>query len=319
MKIFDYKFLILLGLSLVVYFIYREVEYLRAKVDKLEKELKAKSDNLITDKSSAPIILEQNNLNAQSKSLPNKPILALPKPPEQNVQTIQTEPVIKTTSSLDISLNVINDKPEVSIAKPSPKMISVDMSPSKTNEQLGFESGVKLTKIAKKKKTNSDSETSSESSSSKHLAIYSNDNEQYDETQNSLLESIESGKLELNFNYEEKGDIPNLNTNVNELISMVTSPVNTESNSEKISENKPDSESESMSVEGISFANDKELSSSEKLNESELEKKKLPELKKIAESKKITLTKKVNGQQKQKNKQELIKEIVGQKVVNADN
>ncbi len=316
MKIFDYKFLILLGLSLVVYFIYREVEYLRAKVDKLEKELKAKSDNLITDKSSAPNILEQNNLNAQPKSLPNKPILALPKPPEQNVQA---EPVVKTTGSLDINLNVINDKPEVSIAKPSPKMISVDMSPSKTNEQLGFESGVKLTKIAKKKKTNSDSETSSESSSSKHLAIYSNDNEQYDETQNSLLESIESGKLELNFNYEEKGDIPNLNTNVNELISMVTSPVNTESNSEKISENKPDSESESMSVEGISFANDKELSSSEKLNESELEKKKLPELKKIAESKKITLTKKVNGQQKQKNKQELIKEIVGQKVVNADN
>ncbi len=33
-------FLILLGLTLVVYFIYREVEYLRSKVDKLEIELK---------------------------------------------------------------------------------------------------------------------------------------------------------------------------------------------------------------------------------------------------------------------------------------
>ena len=316
MKIFDYKFLILLGLSLVVYFIYREVEYLRAKVDKLEKELKLKSDNLITDKSSATNVVEQNNLNSQTKSLPNKPVLALPKPPEQ---TLQTENVGKTNGSLEISLNVINDKPEVSIPKPSPKMISVDMSPSKTTEQIGFESGVKLTKIVKKKKTNSESETASESCSSKHLAIYSNDNEQYDETQNSLLESIESGKLELNFIYEDKGDIPNLNTNVNELISMVTSPVNSESNSEKTSENKPDSESESMSVEGISFANDKESTTSEKLNESELEKKKLPELKKIAESKKITLTKKVNGQQKQKNKQELINEIMGQKVANADN
>ncbi len=319
MKIFDYKFLILLGLSLVVYFIYREVEYLRAKVDKLEKEVKAKSDNLITDKSSAPNILEQNNLNAQPKSLQNKPVLALPKPPDQIMHTVQTEPDIKPSGSLDISLNVINDKSEVSIAKPSPKMISVDMSPSKTNDQLGFESGVKLTKIAKKKKTNSDSETSSESSSSKHLAIYSNDNEQYDETQNSLLESIESGKLELNFNYEEKGDIPNLKTNVNELISMVTSPVDSVSNSEKTTENKPDSESESMSIEGVSFTNDKQLTSSEKLNESELEKKKLPELKKIAESKKIILTKKVNGQQKPKNKQELIKEIIGQKVANTDN
>ena len=42
MKFFDYKFLILLGLTLVVYFIYREVEYLRSKVDKLEIELKKK-------------------------------------------------------------------------------------------------------------------------------------------------------------------------------------------------------------------------------------------------------------------------------------
>ncbi len=317
MKIFDYKFLILLGLSLVVYFIYREVEYLRAKVDKLEKELKAKSDNSITDKSSSPI-LEQNNLNSQPKSLPNKPVLALPKPPEQIIQNVQTEQVVKPTGSLEISLNVINDKSEVPISKSSPKMISVDMSPSKTNEQLGFESGVKLTKIAKKKKTNSDSESSCDSSSSKHLAIYSNDNEQYDETQNSLLESIESGKLELNFNYGDKIAIPNLDTNVNELISMVTSPVDSALNSEKTTENKPDSESESMSIEGVSFANDKELSSSEKLNELELEKKKLPELKKIAESKKITLTKKINGQQKPKNKQELIKEIMGQKVTNTD-
>lgn len=315
MKIFDYKFLILLGLSLVVYFIYREVEYIRAKVDKLEKEIKNKSDNLLTDKSGGQNVLEQNNLNSQPKSLTNKPILALPKPPEQ---VAQIENVI-STGSLQVNLNVINDKPESvtqkSSPKSSPKIISVDMSPSKANEQTSFESGVKLTKIASKKKTISDSETCSESSSSKHLAIYSNDNEQYDETQNSLLESIESNKLELNFNYEDKIQIPNIDTNVNELINMVTSQVESENNSEKITENKLDSDS--GSINGISFGNDKQSSSSEKMSESELEKKKLPEIKKIAETKKITLTKKINGQQKPKNKQELIKEIVEQKVANA--
>jgi hypothetical protein len=39
MKIFDYKFIILLGLTLVVYFIYREVEYLRSKINKIEKDI----------------------------------------------------------------------------------------------------------------------------------------------------------------------------------------------------------------------------------------------------------------------------------------
>ena len=35
-KIFDYKFLIILGLSLVVYFLYREVDFLNKRVAKLE-------------------------------------------------------------------------------------------------------------------------------------------------------------------------------------------------------------------------------------------------------------------------------------------
>lgn len=274
MKIFDYKFLILLGLSLVVYFIYREVEYIRAKVDKLEKEIKNKSDNLLTDKSGGQNLLEQNNLNSQPKNLTNKPILALPKPPEQ---VAQIENVINT-EPLQVNLNVINDKQDSVSQKSSPKIISVDMSPSKANEQTSFESGVKLTKIVNKKKTISDSETCSESSSSKHLAIYSNDNEQYDETQNSLLESIESNKLELNFNYEDKIQIPNIDTNVNELINLVTSQVDSDNLSEKITENKLDSDS--GSIDGISFGNDNQSSSSEKLSESELEKKNYRKLKK---------------------------------------
>jgi len=332
MKIFDYKFLILLGLSLVVYFIYREVEYLRGKVDKLEKDLKNRTDNSIIDnKQTTQNVLEQNNLNSQQKALTNKPILALPKSPEQVTQEEPKTNTMTNSGSLDFNLNVINDRmpiiptiPTINIItnknedllKSSPKMISVDMSPSKATEQTSFTSGVKLTKIANKKKTNSDSETCSDSSSSKHLAIYSNDNEQYEETQNSLLESIESNKLELNFNYDDKIQISKIDTNVNELISMVTSQVDSENESEKISENK--SESEVGSINEIGFSNDKQSSSSEKMVESELEKKKLPELKKIAEANKITLTKKINGQQKPKNKQELIKEILGQKVANAE-
>ena len=208
-------------------------------------------------------------------------------------------------------------------------MISVDMSPSKLDEQTNFKSGVKLTTIVNKQKVHSESESGSETSSSKHLAIYSNDNEQYDETQNSLLESIESNKMELNFDYNNKlqmGNVElqmgNIKSNVNELINMVTTQDESEvdiksevaqkikSESKSAEENK----SESNSAEEISFTNDKKSSSSDKLTESELEKKKLPEIKKIAELNKISLTKKVNGQQKPKNKQELINEIIGKNI-----
>lgn len=37
-KIFDYKFLIILGLSLIVYFLYREVDLLNKRVCKIERE-----------------------------------------------------------------------------------------------------------------------------------------------------------------------------------------------------------------------------------------------------------------------------------------
>jgi hypothetical protein len=304
MKIFDYKFLILLGLSLVVYFIYREVEYLRVKVDKLEKDFKNKSDNLLTNKNNIQTTPEPINTSNELKPLTNKPILSLPKPLE-NIKQQETVFVPDTR----YNLNIINNAPENILGKTSPKIINVDISQTKVNEQKNFESGVKLTTIVNKQKVKTDSESSSKSSSSKHLAIYSNDNEQYDETQNSLLESIESNKMELNFDYNNKIQMENIESNVNELINMVTSQDESEkSKSDTIEQNK------SESIEEISLNNDKQTTSSDKLNEEELEKKKLPEIKKIAELHKISLTKKVNGQQKIKNKQELINEIMGKNI-----
>lgn len=294
MKIFDYKFLILLGLSLVVYFIYREVEYLRTKVDKLEKDFKSKSDNLLTDKTSVQNTLEYTNTNTEQKILTNKPVLSLPKPSDNS----KNQEIVFVPEP-QYNLNIINDKTDNVLSRSSPKMISVDMSPSKADEQTNFESGVKLTTIVNKQKAHSESDSVSETSSSKHLAIYSNDNEQYDETQNSLLESIESNKMELNFDYNNKLQMENIESNVNELINMVTTQLESEKSHE-----------ESKSEVDINSDIDKQSSSSDKLNESELEKKKLPEIKKIADLNKISLTKKVNGQQKPKNKQELINEII---------
>jgi len=305
MKIFDYKFLILLGLSLVVYFIYREVEYLRTKVDKLEKDFKNKPDNLLVDKSNIQNTLEYTHTSVEPKTLTNKLVLALPKPPDNAICNLNIiNDIINDDKFNDDKFN--NDRSDNFLGRTSPKMISVDMSPSKPDEQTTFKSGVKLTTIVNKHKVQTESESGSDTSSSKHLAIYSNDNEQYDETQNSLLESIESNKMELNFDYNNKLQMENIEPNVNELINMVTTQDESEV-AEKI-------KSESKSAEEISFTNDKKSSSSDKITESELEKKKLPEIKKIADTNKISLTKKINGQQKPKNKQELINEIIGKNI-----
>ena len=320
MKFFDYKFLILLGLSLVVYFIYREVEFIRSKVDKIEKELKNKSDNSITDK------IDVNNILTDTQNLTNtinKPILSLPTNTHTHtylqlptpMHTPIHTPILENMKNEEIttpsihhnSLNIVNDTNNVT--KSPLKIISVDMSPSKINEQTNFNSGVKINTHINKSMLISDTDCS-DSNSSKHLAIYSNDNEQYDETQNSLLESIESHKIELKFNYDDKVQIPNLHTNVDEIINLVTTPNDSENkkNNLELELHKIDSEKEKIDSE-------KEKSEKEKcdifeLDETKLEKKKLTEIKKIAESKNISLSKKINGNQRCKNKNELIKEIL---------
>ena len=251
MRFFDYKFLILLGLTLVVYFIYREVEFLRNKIEKLENK-----NNTIEEK---PTI-----------ELSNKyPILSLPAKKDNET-----------------------------------KKISVDLTPTATqcNANIGVQIiQQKINEIIE----NSDNELStttnvSESESSKHLAIYSNDNEHFDETQNSLLESVEANKNDQKFDYNRM-EIPNLKDKMENIINDLSSEApEKKSPIDEIIEEKEKQLSEMKSSP----------TKTTELDESTLNNMKLQDLKKIAEKHKITFTKKINGQQKSKNKNELITEIL---------
>lgn len=85
MKLFDYKFLILLGLTLVVYFMYRELIDVKKRI----KEIEAKKENVIEDQKPS------NNFVDFQIPLPKKPELdnnnildlkeELPKPNEMKV------------------------------------------------------------------------------------------------------------------------------------------------------------------------------------------------------------------------------------------
>ena len=71
MKIFDYKFLILLGLTLVVYFLYREVEILKKKVKKINKL--ENNDSNEKNSSNDNLILKEKNNDIIQIDLPPKP------------------------------------------------------------------------------------------------------------------------------------------------------------------------------------------------------------------------------------------------------
>ena len=343
MRFFDYKFLILLGLTLVVYFIYREVEYLRDKINKLEQAINLN-----------PKSIEQSDDNKKF------PVLSFPKMSEQIIKpnNLQTTSISgENKPQLETKLNT---------PKVSPKMISVDLI-STTMAEIGNDlnsNGTVKTpssvhnKILVQQKINdilehSDSETATNvSESSKHLAIYSNDNEQFDETQNSLIESVEANKNDLKFDYNRM-EIPDLKGTMESIMNNLSSDTNSENkidpnkkpsgtldtqsaideiieekekqlsemsnSSEKSTDSKTRSESDETKSESDETKSESESTKTEsestktesdKLDERTLNNMKLPDIKKLAEQNKIIITKKVNGQQKPKNKNELITEIL---------
>lgn len=293
MKFFDYKFLILLGLTLVVYFIYREVEYIRSKLEKMEKEMKERIEKI------------------QYKEPVNKPLEIENKEPTlKQLELVEKQPEIKVPVS---SLETKEPSP-----KPNQKVINLDMTGLNLNPNLiNSNIGIKLNQINESETEDSDEEiTSIQSDSSKHLAIYSNDNEQFDETQNSLLESVEANKKEIIFQYGNKMEIPQIKTNIDDLMNSISSEENKQSDkpvkidSEKSEISVKSNVSQKSTKSNISQKSNKSDKTNKKFNETELNEKKLPEIKKIAESLNITLSKKVNGQVRLKNKNELIMEIL---------
>jgi hypothetical protein len=284
MKFFDYKFLILLGLTLVVYFIYKEVNYLRNKVSKIENELNQKK------------LIEENE-TLQIKNNPNLQPLVESKqflqPLVESKQFLQPlveskqflQPLVESKQFLQplVESNVI-------YAKSPEKIINIDLV-SQTIDKLKDETS------SYEEEQNISTTTDVESESSKHLAIYSNDNEQFDSAQNSLIDSVEATK----FNIENK----DLKTTMDNIINDLTS------------ESEKSNKSKQEAIDEIIMEKEKQLSEmspksdkKNKITELELNEKKLGDIKDIAIKLGITMTKKINGQQRAKTKQDLISEIL---------
>jgi hypothetical protein len=288
MRIFDFKFLILLGLTLVVYFIYRELEYLRNKLEKFENDIKNKfipklnQSNDNKKELEKPALLEANNTSAKKISLDiNQTIVPNNSPKNKTHEIEKVEyTVMPNRNTLQELINNLN------------------------NHEMGI-------MVCQNEFSDDDIETTSTSVSSKHLAIYSNDNDQFIETQNSLLESalLENKKSEVKFEYSEEKNQSNTKlVNENETKENEVKENHKLSDSETI-EASPQSDNKLLPQEAKPLNEtipEKKPESPKKYNKSQLENLKLPELKQIAEELKISITKKG----KQKNKPELIENII---------
>jgi hypothetical protein len=236
MGLIDFKFLILLCLAIVIYFLYKELDLHRKRLTFCEekiKELEHLPDNSINNTQlfnnlSNNFIQNSNSLNDENKNLS---ILLPIKTLNQTVKHI-TETSMEESSSLEIS----------------------------ENKNLNL-------------KNNSESKIESDT---KHLEIYSNDNDNNLET--TISDSLMISKTE------------NLTASL------------------KITNNTEISESEQKIV--ISDSEQKIVSSNNEINDLNiLSKMKLIELQNIAKNKNLCLDKKVNGHQKKKTKLELIDEL----------
>lgn len=236
MGLIDFKFLILLCLAIVIYFLYKELDLHRKRLTFCEekiKELEHLPDNSINNTQlfnnlSNNFIENSNSLNDENKNLS---ILLPIKTLNQTVKHI-TETSMEESSSLEIS----------------------------ENKNLNL-------------KNNSESKIESDT---KHLEIYSNDNDNNLET--TISDSLMIPKTE------------NLTASL------------------KITNNTEISESEQKIV--ISESEQKIVNNNNEINDLNiLSKMKLIELQNIAKNKNLCLDKKVNGHQKKKTKLELIDEL----------
>jgi hypothetical protein len=258
MELLDFKILILLGLAIVIYFLYKELEIHRQRLTLCEekiKELKYLSQNT-----------EFLNENYKVNSVQNTEFLN----ENYKVNSVQnTEFLNDKNLSILLPIKTLNE-PVKQITETSLEETSSEISEN-----------VKLSLSAK---NNLESKIESDT---KHLEIYSNDNDNNLETtiSDSLMISKSNNNLETSIS--DSLIIPKL---------------------EKIRNNTEISDSEQKII--ISDSEQKiVITNNEKNDLNTLSKMKLIELQNIAKNKNLSLDKKVNGHFKKKTKQELIDEL----------
>lgn len=251
MHLFDFKFIVLLGLTLVVYFMYKEIDFQRERLLKCETQIK--------------------ELLGNTKPLENDDVLQLPPPPASNIlppaSNISPPPSFPTKEKVELDNLPLPENNNLKLNLPK-KMVtssSTELESDTTSESSPLETDDKLIQ--------------NELTDTKHLEIYSNDNENLTNTSisDTLIKNVEP------------------NDNLEDVLKTLKNEMTLEETNNNLKENTNNLEEKTNNLE--------------KNNLEDLNKLKFTEVQELAKKKNIGLKKKENGKSKFKNKQELIDEI----------
>ena len=347
-KLFDFKFLILLGLTLVVYFMYKEIDYQRERILQCENQIK--------------LLLETNPIQFHNDEMPQIVNEEQPKPKRLRPQL--QHPTFRQPTSTK------NPQPQ---PYPQPQ---IQPNQIENDKNLKLNLPMKMVNFTETSEKDIDNEFEN-----KHIEVYSNDNENHVETiiSDSLINNNQDIANTSNINIDTTNPIGIIDKILKVVSSTDTSDVNpntsdvndinqdtsdnkfeeftnninkdeqdsiasdtdtsisksennfdynkneeeqNNNNSKKsITEKKISKTSQSSKEELEEILKDLKIELNNNMNQekvqkfdlSSLMKMKLPELQNLALKENITLDKKNNGISKKKTKQELAEEILEKK------
>ena len=285
MKFFDYKFLILLGLTLVVYFLYREVEIIKNKLKKYD-------------------LLEDKKVKNETENEGDDSILQIELPPNpDDIKVEESKPVEENVKKIiNIPLNLNKDS---KTDDKDNKELDGDDNNENDNDN---DNDNNMTS------SNSEVDVNVYSNTSEKLEIYSNDDE--DDNDSSVIISLEDiPKKKTKMESSEGSDNRlnekenNLELNDSEEIKVYENKDNNENNENNENNDNNEDNDEDNDEDNNSLDEDDIKSSINNL----LKNNKLAELQDKAKSLGIIITKKEKNKNKNKTKLELAKDIVNKK------
>jgi len=177
-KFFDYKFILLLCLSLIVYFLHREIEFVNKRLHKIEKNF----NNLLDYKPNHNILNEKFNVEDLNTTYD----LQLPLPTVNLTEPINYDNIQENTDDID------------SIEK---EVLEEEVIDSDDSEELSNINSSELNINLENIETMSDNNLEEFSNElTDNVQIYSNDNEEENHT--SVMESLEDMTKNIEVNYD---------------------------------------------------------------------------------------------------------------------
>lgn len=280
MKLFDFKFLILLALALVVYFMYKELEYQRDRVNFCEEKIKEFLSN-------KDLAIEENKL--------------IPLP-EREYDDNQVKNLNLTLPSITNNFPVMEEEIEES-------------SSTYTSRNTNNNNNKKLQADSEESEVESEIQKASDN---KHVEIYSNDNDLNLETtisdslikQNKVLDNSEETSEQKSSDKKSTKSHETSELSENEGFLNESNPESDSDDKNKYTQNSDlEKVLKDLKEEISNEDNDVKIDKNSETSKVDLTKMKLPELQNLAKTKKINIEKKINGSTKKKTKQELIEEL----------